>query len=188
MLAKKRKNEIFLFTPFNTHPDGYKLQVGIYANGCEKGKGTHLSLSTEILKNDNDHKLQWPFQATIKYELLNQLADDKHYQIVTKFCANDDILVGRKKIIYEFIPHSSLGRDPVNNTEYLMDDTLYLRVSVKVDNHHKPWLVDSNKINMNSPKEIYRKFFNFIYSWYIHWIVLIIFLYLVGLIGFKLYK
>ncbi len=93
--SKKEKNEIFLFTPFNTHPDGYKLQVGIYANGCEKGKGTHLSLSTEILKNDNDHKLQWPFQATIQYELLNQLANDKHYQIVTKFCATDDILVGR---------------------------------------------------------------------------------------------
>ncbi len=56
--SKKEKNEIFLFAPFNTHPDGYKLQVGIYANGCGKGKGTHLSLSTEKLKNDNDHKLQ----------------------------------------------------------------------------------------------------------------------------------
>ncbi len=36
-----------------------------------------------------------------------------------------------------FIPHSALGHDPVKNTQYLKDDTIYFRVKVE-DN--KPWL------------------------------------------------
>ena len=38
-----------------------------------------------------------------------------------------------------FIPHSALAHDPVKNTQYLKDDTLYFRVSVEVA-EQKPWL------------------------------------------------
>jgi hypothetical protein len=34
-----------------------------------------------------------------------------------------------------FIAHSKLAHDPLKNTKYLKDDTLYFRVS-----DHKPWL------------------------------------------------
>jgi hypothetical protein len=39
----------------------------------------------------------------------------------------------------QFTPHSALAHNPVQNTQYLKDDTLYFRVSVKVADH-KPWL------------------------------------------------
>ena len=40
---------------------------------------------------------------------------------------------------HHLIPHSQLGRDPVKNTQYLKDDTLYFRVSVDIPDY-KPWL------------------------------------------------
>ena len=53
----------------------------------------------------------------------------------------------------KFLPHSSLSHDPATNTQYLLDDTLYFRVSVKVTNH-KPWLVCTDQINMDSTRTI----------------------------------
>ncbi len=46
-----------------------------------------------------------------------------------------------------FLPHSSLCPDPATNPQYLLDDTLYFRVSVKVDKH-KPWLVCTDKLKV----------------------------------------
>jgi len=53
-----------------------------------------------------------PFLGTVTVELLNQLGDYKHQK----------------------------SHNPATNTQYLLDDTLYSRVSVKVYNN-KPWLV-----------------------------------------------
>ncbi len=61
--------------------------------------------------------------------------------------------VGSCRGYQQFLPHSSLCPDPATNTQYLLDDTLYFRVSVKVDNH-KPWLVCTDKVNMDSIKTI----------------------------------
>ena len=47
--------------------------------------------------------------------------------------------VGALGFLSGFIPHSALGHDPVKNTQYLKDDTLYFRVFVEVVDH-KPWL------------------------------------------------
>ncbi len=59
--------------------------------------------------------------------------------------------VGSSRGCTQFLPHSSLCYDPATNPQYLLDDTLYFRVSVKVDNH-KPWLVCTDKINIDSIK------------------------------------
>jgi hypothetical protein len=37
------------------------------------------------------------------------------------------------------IDHSELNHDPVNNTQYLMDETLFFRVTVEAADY-KPWL------------------------------------------------
>ena len=74
------------------------------------------------------------------FTLLNQLADDNHHswtlEYETKYNANVGISVGYLQII----SHSALSHDPVKNTQYLKNDTLYFRVTVMVGNH-KPWLV-----------------------------------------------
>ncbi len=151
--GKKEKNETFYSTPFYTHPGGYKLCINVDANGNGEGAGTHVSVFTEISKGRYDNKLPWPFKGDVTYQLLNQLADDKHHHRMDIFTDTTDMQVGSSRGCIQFFPHSSLCPDPATNTQYLLDDTLYFRVSVKVDNH-KPWLVCTDKINMDSIKTI----------------------------------
>ena len=147
--SKKEKNEEFYSKPVYTNPGGYKMCISVYANGRGAGAGTHVSVFTELLKGHYDDQLHWPFLGTVTYELLNQLADDKHHSRVSVYDTNDDMQVGSSRGKTKFLPHSSLSHDPATNTQYLLDDTLYFRVSVTVANH-KPWLVCTDKINMDS--------------------------------------
>ena len=112
-----------------------------------------MSVFTKLLKGRYDDQLHWPFLGTVTYELLNQLADDKHHSCVAIHNADDDMQVGISKGFTKFLPHSSLSHDPATNTQYFLDDTLYFRVSVTVANH-KPWLVCTDKINMDSTRTI----------------------------------
>ena len=147
--SKKDKNERFYSTPFYTHPGGYKMCICIDANGSGDGKGTHVSVYTKILEGRYDNQVHWPFLGTVTYELLNQLGDDNHHRVVIIHGVADNMRVGRSRGSPKFLPHSSLGHNPATNTQYLLDDTLYFRVSVKVDNH-KPWLVCTDKVTIDS--------------------------------------
>ena len=151
--SKKENNEEFKSIPFYTSPGGYKMCIHVDANGYGDGEDTHVSVFPELLEGRYDDQLHWPFLGTTTYELLNQLADDKHHSTVAVFDASHGMQVGIINGYQKFVPHSSLSHDPATNTQYLLDDTLYFRVSVKVDNH-KPWLVCTDKINMDSTRTI----------------------------------
>ena len=72
--------------------------------------------------------------------LLNQLEDKNHMARTVTFNATHNARAGGLPWGYNcFIPHSGLARDPVKNTQYLKDDTLYFKMSVEVDDR-KPWL------------------------------------------------
>ena len=135
---KKEKNEKFYSKSIYTHPGGYKMSSIIFANGHGNGKGTHVSVFV-VLQDCFGDQLQRPFMGTVAVELLNQLGDRNHRR-VDVCSANGSMIVGSSRGCQKFLPHSSLGHNPATNTQYLLDDTLYFRVSVKVDNH-KPWLV-----------------------------------------------
>ena len=147
--SKKKKNETFYSTPFYTHPGGYKMCIRIDANGCGDGKGTHVSVYTKPLKGRYDNQLHWPFLGIVTVELLNQLGDDNHHRMDNNFIASNNMRVGSIRGHFKFLPHSSLGHNPATNSQYLLDDTLYFRVSVKVDNH-KPWLVCTDKVTIDT--------------------------------------
>ena len=151
--SKKENNEEFMSIPFYVTPGGYKMCISVDANGRGDGEGTHVSVFTELSRGSYDEQLHWPFLGTVTYELLNQLADDKHHSSVVIYNADDDMQVGSSMGDDKFFPHSSLSHDPATNTQYLLDDTLYFRVSVKVANH-KPWLVCTDKINMDATRTI----------------------------------
>ena len=157
--SKKERNEIFFSTPIYTHPSGYKMCIRIDVNGCGDGIDTHVSVFTKILAGSYDNQLHWPFLGTVTYELLNQLEDGNHHSKDTTFIASNDMRVGMSRGYLMFLPHSSLGHNPATNTQYLVDDTLYFRVSVRVDNH-KPWLVctdsNSNRTIQGSKEVIFR--------------------------------
>ena len=151
--SKKEEDEIFYSPPFYTSSGGYRMRINAFVNGNGAGEGTHVSVYTELLEGHYDDQLHWPFLGTVTFELLNKLTDDKHHSAVVVHDAVDDMQVGSRRGCPKFLPHSSLSHDPATNTQYLLDDTLYFRVSVTVANH-KPWLVCTDKINMDSTRTI----------------------------------
>ena len=115
--------------------------IEVYVNGAGDVKGTHVSVFTQLLEGRYDTKLHWPFLGTVTYELLNQLGDNCHYSMEVTHGASHNMMANSTGYgYYKFIPHCSLSHNPVINTQYLLDDTLYFRVSMK-ENNHKPWLV-----------------------------------------------
>ena len=144
---KKEKKELFLSPPFYTHPGGYKMCVSVCANGIGGGKGTHVSVFVKLLEGHHDNQIHWPFIGTGKFELLNQLGDYNHQRKVFWLHAEHNIKVGSNGGLKKFLPHSSLGHNPATNTQYLLNDTLYFRVSVKADDH-KPWLDCIDKVSV----------------------------------------
>ncbi len=128
--SKMENNEVFYSPTFYTHPGGYKMRIKVNANNT-----TGVALHAEVLEGYHDSELQWPFRGTIRYELLNQLEDTRHFSIV-----HDLVLQVNQCSSYQDIDKHIIEDGQTTNTRYFLDDTLYFRVSLKVDNH-KPWLV-----------------------------------------------
>ena len=125
---------------FYSHPGGYKMIIIVLPNGGGAGEGTHVSVYMKLLEGCYDNQLHWPFLGTVSFELLNQLEDNIHHKMDIRYKLSDDGRVGNNYGCSKFISHTSLCPKLAINTQYLLDDTLYFRVSVKVDSY-KPWLV-----------------------------------------------
>ena len=76
----------------------------------------------------NDQILSWPLIGTAKVvELLNQLTDKNHYDLVYTFTENCNTRAGNGFTSAKFIRHSELTHSA--DRQFLMDDTLYFRVT-----------------------------------------------------------
>ena len=116
------------------------MAIAVYANGEGDGVGTHVSVYAPLVQGKFDSQLNWPLVGSVTFTLLNQLQDKNHYRKIVLLTKEHGAVVGKSGWgFWKFIPHSELGHDPVKNMQYLKDDTLYMRVEVKVD-EHKPWL------------------------------------------------
>ena len=136
----KENNERVLSPSYYTSPNGYHMALKVNVNGHGAGKGTHVSVLAPILKGQYDDHLKWPFIGKIMFVLLNQLEDKNHHQYTMELTAENNAQAGGPVWGYQqFIRHSALDYDAVNNTQYLKDNTLYFRMSVEPADH-KPWL------------------------------------------------
>ena len=135
--SKVQQKATFYSEQFYTYSGGNKMRIAIYPNGNEDGERTHVSVFAEqmtVLYGDGMH-----YYGTVTIEVLNQLQDNNHHSMNIRFDACRNLgsnLYGYTK----FLSHSSLGLNPATNTQYLLDDALYFRVSVEMD-FRKPWLV-----------------------------------------------
>ena len=138
-----RKDETrSVFSPAHyISPNSYRMYMRVHANGDGEGEGTHVSAVVYIAKGDYDNQLKWPFVGTIKISLLNQLEDENHHICTMNMAPADNLQAAGGWGYDKFIAHSELDYDPVNNTQYLKDDTLHFKVSALPEaNDHKPWL------------------------------------------------
>lgn len=101
------------------------------------------------MKGEYDNILQWPFTASIKVELLNQVLDDHHYTIseIIKFpeyCGErvvENITSEIMRGYPRYISHEQLAQNQPY-IKYLMDDTLYFRVTA-TPGTNKEWLTQA---------------------------------------------
>uniref|UniRef100_A0A1X7V4I0 RING-type E3 ubiquitin transferase n=1 Tax=Amphimedon queenslandica TaxID=400682 RepID=A0A1X7V4I0_AMPQE len=152
---KKGKNEEWYSPGFYTSLGGYKMSLSVYPNGAGDGKGTHVSGFMHLMAGEYDDTLEWPFQGEVTIEILNQLEDKNHRKRTFSF--NESIRNEYKQRVREgrsangwgsqkFISHEGLEYNPVTNCQYLKDDSLYFRVSVKVTSKTKSWLAGTSRI------------------------------------------
>lgn len=144
--AKRCTDQKLTSPSFYTSPSGYRMACRVYANGDGDGKGTHLSVRAALLEGKSDSELSWPFAGSITFTLLNQLEDKNHYSSTTTLNIEHNAVVGIDWGKPKFVLHSKLDYDEGKNTQYLMDDRLYFRVSVEVADH-RPWLECFSEIN-----------------------------------------
>ena len=148
--ALKETNTTWYSPDFYSHLSGYKLCLEVDANGDGDAEDTHVSCFINLVPGEYDDTLEWPFQGEVTVELLNQLEDKNHYKHVIYFNHEtpDDCKCRKKEEEEEdtgvwgeplFIPHTKLGLNYFTNIQYLMNDTLYFRVSVEVHST-KLWL------------------------------------------------
>ena len=144
----KASGEAFYSPPFYTHHGGYKMCIKVYANGVGNGEGTHVSEYATLMRGENDDNLTWPFTGDVTVELLNQLEDKEHHQDTIPYRDDKDNEYNSRVVDRErapsgwgrstFISHADLG--PATTRQFLKDDCLYFRVSVKATPNPKPWL------------------------------------------------
>ncbi len=139
---EKKDNKVcHYFQPFFSSQYGYKLCFFVYPNGCGKREGTHLSVFVKLLHGPYDNNLSWPLKGVFKVELLNQLTDSKHrsYSITfdseKTYCQPGGVGLGS----IDFIDVSKLSYSAQTNTQYLVDNVLYFRLTLNIPSH-KPWL------------------------------------------------
>ena len=135
----KRDDDHWYSEAFYTHyPHGYKMCLGVDANGTGDGEGTHVSVYVFLMRGEFDDYLKWPFRGDITIQLLNHLEDKEHHSMTLPFTdtAPDDIAHrvttgerGEKGWGYHtFISHEELDR--ANGAKYLEKDRLLFHIKV----------------------------------------------------------
>ena len=153
--AEMRRNDTFCYSPsFYSHPGGYRMCLKMFPNGVVTGHGTHFSITVELMRGENDDHLRWPFRGEVTFSVLNQISDDRHCTDTVKFDrvesaeVNSRVIEGERnehgRGFPEFLSHKRLKQSKSDIVQYLVDDTVYVRVSsVTVSDTNKPWLTPS---------------------------------------------
>ena len=151
---RKSLNESVFSPPIYSNPGGYKMCFKVYASGCGKGQGSHVSVYAYLMCGENDDHLPWPFTGKVVIELLNQLEDRNHRLKSVQFTTDhdssqrvvdsDDDRANSRYGRQKYIPHSSLGYNPATDCQYLKDDCLYFRFEIICESTPKPWLASAN--------------------------------------------
>jgi TNF receptor-associated factor 4 len=142
------KSTVWYSPGFYTSLVGYRMCLRVDANGCGDVIGTHASCFIYLMSGEFDDILQWPFHGKVVVELLNQLEDKSHYEIVIPFNQSTPLeyksrVFNRERAercwgCHKFMSHSHLE----SNQQFLKNDTLFFRVSVKsMLDSNIPWLV-----------------------------------------------
>ena len=147
------EKKIWHSSGFYVAPGQYKICLQVYPHGFDKDEGTCLTPAICLMPGQHDDTLEWPFKGEVTVELLNQLEDKHHKKCVISF---DEFspLASRCRIVNKqyglgwatcrFVTHLELDHyDYFENCHYLVNDTLYFRVSTCVSSCSTPWFLEN---------------------------------------------
>ena len=137
----KQANAVWYSPAF--YCNGYKMCLCVHPNGHSSSKNESLSVYLHAMKGVNDDSLPWPMNAEVSLQLLNQIANKRHVNKTLHFkseriTSTDEKGVGQG--FDNFVAHNVLGHIAVYKTQYLMDDCIFFKVSIRVMTD-KPWLM-----------------------------------------------
>ena len=153
----KRNNKVWYSNSF--YHSGYKMSVCVHANGHRNAKDSHVSIFIHLMKGMHDNSLQWPLQGEVTFQLLNQLADKRHVSKSLQYTSDRVTTEGERGMgqgFDHFISHHNLEHNKGSGTQYLMDDSIYIRVSVKVT-AKRPWLMAAPTENKEPQHPLFRR-------------------------------
>ena len=131
----KRDDDVWYSSSFYTGPGGYKMCIGVNANGYGRGAGTDVTVVVHVMRGEYDDWLVWPFRGNITIQVVNQNSDRDHVEKTAKF--NDLADKYSQRVMpgetsnggwgyYQFISHLKLQS---TTTQYLKNDCLKFRVT-----------------------------------------------------------
>ena len=136
-IEHKNKDDTWYSPPFYTHNGGYLMCLSVDANGDGYASNTHVSVFAHLMAGENDNNLKWPFRGAVTFSVLNQRGSHHHVTFASPFTDGvpDDICArvvsgraARGRGNPTLIAHSDLPYNNENNTEYLSNNSLHLRV------------------------------------------------------------
>lgn len=134
--VQREKGGCWYSSAFYTSPAGYKLCLGVFPNGREKGEGTHLGVHVHVMGGEFDDHLSWPLKHEITVILHNQLSNTHHLHLDCSFTellpgdrvAELDSVATHGSGTNQFVLLSKLGHNQLRNTEYVRGNCLYFEV------------------------------------------------------------
>lgn len=141
MKRAQSQNLVSIYSPpFYTDATGYKLSLRVYPNGDGSGKNSHLSVFLTVMRGEYDPLLQWPIDKTITLTLLDQNPDHtKRKNHTLSFITDPKSSSYQRPVTWmnissgapEFIPLYALQHENTGRPQYVLDDTMYIRVTVR---------------------------------------------------------
>ena len=128
----KREDDMWFSAPVYTHQDGYKICLGVFANGELTGKGTHITVAVYFMRGEFDDFLKWPFRGIIYFQLVDQLHGIDHLEhmvpynssVPDKHCSR---VTDRDTAVWGWGPDRLIAHTKLE-PKYLRNDCLKFRI------------------------------------------------------------
>ena len=128
-----KANAVWNSASFFTHKNGYRFYIEVHPNayGSPNVQESHFAFYARLMKNEHDSDLEWPFEGSFVFEIVDWRVEKKNVLAKIDFNRYTDpdgsctsrVAEGECYATRALISHSILNFDT-----YLQDDCLRLRV------------------------------------------------------------
>ena len=86
----RRQGYWWFSAPFYTSRPGYKMCIGVLAEGGKATFPENVKLGANLMKGEYDDRLSWPFRGHVHIQVRNQLGDSNHIAEAVCFTQTSD--------------------------------------------------------------------------------------------------